>query len=191
MKTIPPGCALRRMQSVDEQCLQDFFRSYTKGTVSQRYGYHLADISRKRARALIGVNQVRNITLGLIEESGDGPALHAVSRYYPDTCDVADLAIVVREKLRRRGLATLLLWHLAEIARQEGLVYFRAQVLCDNLAMRRFLGRYQPRLRYVPNAGAIEFHLPIKNILGQPESEPHKSLLEFLRSREPASPFIS
>lgn len=179
------------MRPVDEPCLQDFFRSYTTGTVSERYGYHLAHISRKRARALIGADDARNVTLGLIEESGDGPAIHGMSRYYPDTGDAADLAIVVGEKLRRCGVATLLLWHLAEIARQEGFVYFRAQVLCDNLAMRRFLGRYQPRLHYVPNAGAIEFHLPIKNILGGPASGQRESLHEILCAREPASPFIS
>ena len=46
-----------------------------------------------------------------------------------------EVAIVVQEDFRRRGIAAFLLRHLAKVAAQQGIVGFTADVLSDNSAM--------------------------------------------------------
>jgi hypothetical protein len=97
---------------------------------------------------------------------GEGlPLLHAVGRYYTESAETAEMAVVVRETQRRRGLATHLLRALAAIAAPRGLTHFRAQVLCENLGMRRLLEHYRPRVHYVPDAGAVMFIVAVEEVL--------------------------
>ena len=49
--------------------------------------------------------------------------------------DEAEVAFVVADEHHGRGISTLLLEHLAAIARLNGIVRFTAEVLADNRAM--------------------------------------------------------
>ena len=72
---------------------------------------------------------------GLVVESGD--AIVGVADYYRTLDDVAEAAFTVRDDQQGRGLGTLLLDHLAEVAAARGIHYFVAQVLARNQPMRR------------------------------------------------------
>ena len=71
----------------------------------------------------------------LVVESGD--AIVGVADYYRTLDDVAEAAFTVRDDQQGRGLGTLLLDHLAEVAAARGIHYFVAQVLARNQLMRR------------------------------------------------------
>ena len=71
----------------------------------------------------------------LVVESGD--AIVGVADYYRTLDDVAEAAFTVRDDQQGRGLGTLLLDHLAEVAAARGIHYFVAQVLARNQPMRR------------------------------------------------------
>ena len=47
----------------------------------------------------------------------------------------AEVAVVVQENFRRRGIADFLLRHLVAIAKEQGIVGFTADTLADNQAM--------------------------------------------------------
>ncbi|HXY91221.1 MAG TPA: GNAT family N-acetyltransferase [Acidimicrobiia bacterium] len=70
----------------------------------------------------------------LVAEIGD--RIVGVADYYRKLADVAEVAFTVRDDQHGRGLGTLLLDHLADVARDRGIGVFVAQVLSKNEPMR-------------------------------------------------------
>ncbi len=62
---------------------------------------------------------------------------YGVARFVrlPESPDVAEAAVVVIDRMQRRGLGTLLLGRLAAAARERGITRFRAEVLRTNQAV--------------------------------------------------------
>ncbi len=71
----------------------------------------------------------------LVAEIGD--RIVGVADAYCNLEDVAEVAFTVRDEEHGRGLGTLLLDHLAELATSRGIRYFVAHVLSRNDAMRK------------------------------------------------------
>ena len=133
---------VRPLRRGDEARLQEFFRSHTPDTIHDRYGGAVTTMSEERARELVGVDQARDCALGIF--SRDGRTLHAVGRYCLDPVgDSAELAFVVRESRRRRGLGTRLLHLLIAAARERGLRRLWAQVDVHNAGMLGIFRRHQ------------------------------------------------
>ena len=62
--------------------------------------------------------------------------LIAVGRYYHDPAtNWAEVAVVVQEDYRKRGMAIYLLQRLTKIAAEQGIIGFTADVLPENSAM--------------------------------------------------------
>jgi acyl-CoA synthetase (NDP forming)/RimJ/RimL family protein N-acetyltransferase len=105
-----------------------------------------------------------------------GGDLLAVGRYdrVPGT-DAAEVAFVVDDAHQGRGLASVLLEHLAAIAAERGIRRFEADVLPDNLRMARVFtdAGYQPSRSYEEDS--VHFVFPI---------EPTTASLAVMQSRE-------
>jgi GNAT superfamily N-acetyltransferase len=125
---------MRPLGPGDEARLQDFFHSHTANTLYERYGGLVATMTPERAHELVAVDQARDCALAIFPP--DGATIHAVGRYCLDPAgDAAELAFVVREDQRRRGLGTALLRQLIATARARGLSRLWAQVNTHNAAM--------------------------------------------------------
>jgi GNAT superfamily N-acetyltransferase len=128
---------LRRMRALapgDETRLQEFFHSHSVNTIYDRYGGLVTTMTTERAHELVAVDQTRDCALAIL--SSDGRQIHAVGRYCLDASgDSAELAFVVREDQRRRGLATALLKRLIGVAQDRGLRRLWGQVNTHNAAM--------------------------------------------------------
>lgn len=153
---------LRTLCPDDEGCLISFFNSHTEETVFQRYGYHVGEMTHEWARHLVGVDQSRDLALGVFERGSDGgEVLHAVGRYLLDPDGrSAEMAFVVRETKRRLGICTALLRTLLRAARARGLGYLHAQVQSDNAAMLGIFRRHGGRSRPISGAGSVEMYVP-------------------------------
>jgi GNAT superfamily N-acetyltransferase len=122
------------LQAGDEPRLQEFFHSHTEETIHERYGGTVTTMTPERASSLVNVDQTRDCALGIF--SPDGEKLLAVGRYCLDPdAQGAELAFVVRETMRRRGLATGLLERLIATARERGLRRLWGQTNVHNAAM--------------------------------------------------------
>lgn len=93
-----------------------------------------------------------------------GDRIVAVGRYDrlgPDA-DEAEVALVVEDAYQGRGIGSVLLEHLAEAARQEGIGRFVAEVLPDNAKMLRVFADfgYQVRRQYAD--GVVHLDFPIE-----------------------------
>lgn len=134
---------LRPLHPSDERHLQEFFYSHTAETIQKRYGYSVQRMSRERACELVGVNQEKDLALGVFERRGPRQRLRAVGRYYlDDDAQSAEVAFVVDENSRRRGFGSLLLTRMMAIAARRGLDYLWALVAADNTPMLRLFEKH-------------------------------------------------
>jgi RimJ/RimL family protein N-acetyltransferase len=74
---------------------------------------------------------------------------------------VAEAAFVVRDDHQGRGLCTLLLDHLADHARHEGLTHLVAETLPENAAMLRVLRNFTPGATSRYQDGSVEVTVPL------------------------------
>ena len=90
-------------------------------------------LSEKEVRHFTTTDFVNRLALVLML----GDEMIAVARYDRDleNLDEAEAAFVVDDAHQRRGIATLLLEHLASAARRRGIIRFTAITLPDNRAM--------------------------------------------------------
>jgi GNAT superfamily N-acetyltransferase len=153
---------LRLLGPADEGRLISFFNSHTEETIRQRYGYHISEMTHERARRLVGVDQARDLALGLFERAGDGEeVLHAVGRYLLDPAGrSAEMAFVVRESKRGLGICTTLLRTLLRVARRRGMSYLYAQVQADNAPMRSIFRRHGGRMKPILGTDTMEAYVP-------------------------------
>ncbi|MFA5057435.1 MAG: GNAT family N-acetyltransferase [Opitutaceae bacterium] len=153
---------LRPLGPADEGRLISFFNSHTGETIRQRYGYQFSAMTPERARRLVGVDQSRDVALGVFERAADGEeVLHAVGRYLPDpTGRSAEMAFVVRESKRGLGICTALLRALLRVARHRGMGHLYAQVQADNAPMISIFRRHGGRLKPILGADALEVFVP-------------------------------
>jgi acetyl coenzyme A synthetase (ADP forming)-like protein len=73
----------------------------------------------------------------------------------------AEVAFAVADELHGRGLATLLLEHLAEIARSRGIESFSAETLPQNRPMIQVFRNAGYRLETAPEYGTVQIRFPI------------------------------
>ncbi len=137
---------LRPLNPADDRRLQDFFYSHTEETVIRRYGFTVTRMSRQRAFELVGVDQNVDLALALFELQGPRQVIHGIGRWYLDRGGhSAEIAFVVSEQKRRRGLARCLLERMIEIARIRKVRTLWAQVDGDNLPMLKLFRHYNAR----------------------------------------------
>ena len=157
---------LRPLCAEDEPRLKEFFYSHSQETIQLRYGYMIGTMTHERASRLVNVDQQKDVALGIFETKGAEQTLHAVGRYYSEADgQTAEIAFVVREIKRRRGMAAALLHQLAAIAATHGLNFFHAQVQHNNQAMRQLLDRYHARTNRIPDSDLMIYQLPVARIL--------------------------
>ncbi len=127
---------LRPLMPSDERRIQEFFYSHDEDTIKSRYGHVVTRMSRERARQLVGVDQTRDLALGIFEVKGPRQLMHAIGRYYlDDDQQSAEMAFVVREEMRRHGMGSQLLLRMLDVARQRGLRSLWAIVARANVGM--------------------------------------------------------
>jgi acyl-CoA hydrolase/GNAT superfamily N-acetyltransferase len=137
---------LRPLAPADERKLQEFFYSHNKETLMMRYNHHATQMTREKSCNLVSVNQHVDLALCLTERDHLGESIQAVARYYYlEASNSAEVAFVIKESKRGKGMAKALLSELIAIARIRGLTQLVACVRRDNA----------PMLKVFENAGFL------------------------------------
>jgi len=153
---------LRPLHPSDERRLQEFFYSHTPATIQKRYGYSVQRMSRERASELVGVNQEKDLALGVLERRGPRQSLRAVGRYYlDDENPSAEMAFVVDESLRRQGLGSVLLERMMTIAKRRGLHSLWALVAADNTPMLRLFEKFGGKRSHGHGENTVHVTIPL------------------------------
>ncbi|TWX56261.1 GNAT family N-acetyltransferase [Colwellia hornerae] len=127
---------LRPLAPADERRLQEFFYSHTKETLIMRYNHHATQMTRENACKLVSVDQHKDLALCFTQRTNLADVIHAVGRYYfIESHNCGEVAFVISEHKRGKGMAKTLLDEIIKIATLRDLDKLIACVRRDNAAM--------------------------------------------------------
>jgi len=163
---------LRKLRITDRERLRAFFARCSEEALRFRFMSSIKGPSDSLLNYLSDVDGCRHVALIVTRGLGDSESIVAEGRYAldPQKDDDADLAFLVLDEMQRRGIATLLLSRLSEIARRNGINCFSADVLADNRPMLSLIRKTShPRSRVI-SSGVIHFEIPLINLNSLPEA---------------------
>ncbi len=122
---------LRPIQPSDADKVRDFHTHLSEQTLYLRYFVVQREMSQRDVDRLINVDHDRRVAL----VATLGPEIIAIGLYEALDDVQAEVAFTVRDDHQARGLGSVLLEHLAAIARERGFQRFTASTLPDNQRM--------------------------------------------------------
>ena len=167
---------IRPAMPQDEERLLAFHQALSLDTIHFRYFSAVAKLPRRLLDRFTRVDFARDMVL--IAELGE--QVIALASYHggPEPGE-AEVAFVVADQHQHRGLGTLLLEQLAELARERGIVRFRADTLSHNRNMLRVFGDAGYELERVGDLGIVHVRFPVGDTpLARPARERREHLAE-------------
>jgi acyl-CoA synthetase (NDP forming)/GNAT superfamily N-acetyltransferase len=123
---------IRPMRPTDAPALAAFHLRQSPDSIYRRYFSPKPRLTDRDLEHFTNIDMVDRVAL-VVERYGEFVAWASYERWAGR--DDADAAFMVDDALHGKGIATLLLEHLAAIARSNGIVRFTAEVLADNRPM--------------------------------------------------------
>ncbi|MGH7456008.1 MAG: GNAT family N-acetyltransferase, partial [bacterium] len=126
----------RPIKPTDERMLQDFFYSHNEETIYLRYHATIKTMLHDKAQYLVNVDYKNSMAfVGVVGEPGKERII-AVGRYMSKAdSNFPEIAFVVHENYRGKGIAGFLLQQLVRVAKSNGFEGFIAYVLPENTDM--------------------------------------------------------
>ena len=141
---------LRRADRRDAAGVLELLRSLSLHSRAMRFGTAAIDLPSAARGAL----EHR----GVIAFVADGNCVgHAW--YVPTTTDHAEVALLVADRYRGRGLGTILLRKLAAVAASRGISAFEGYVIPENTEMSQLIRGFGHGIRTRPEAGFLKFEI--------------------------------
>jgi RimJ/RimL family protein N-acetyltransferase len=132
---------LRSIRPADREALRDGFHRLSPEAIYHRFFQTRTGLTDAELRYLTELDFRSHVALVATVELEGREQIVAVARFVglesPGAGDRAEIAFVVGDEYQHRGIGTLLMAHLATIARQLGYTAFEAEVLPDNGPMLR------------------------------------------------------
>ncbi|MCI0336166.1 MAG: GNAT family N-acetyltransferase [Acidobacteria bacterium] len=128
---------MRALRQADREALIALFNRCSPETRRFRFLRMVTSLPDSLIDKLVAVDGVRHVALVITQSEGTDEKIVAVGRYVVEEKhpEVAEVSFLVEDSLQRRGIGTILLDRLAEIAREHGITHFSADVLADNRLM--------------------------------------------------------
>jgi len=151
-----------RPSDVDE--MRKLFYRFSDESVYYRYFSPVKTMPHKKMQEYVTVDYRNAMSMvGLVGEPGEGRIV-AEGRYVlPGDTPYADIAFVVDESYKGKGIATFLFLQLIKIAKDRGIAGFTADVLASNKAMLKVLERSPYPVKAVMQSGVYELTIPFQD----------------------------
>jgi len=131
----------RSIRPADREALRNGFHRLSPEAIYHRFFQTRAGLTDAELRYLTELDFRNHVALVATVELDGREQIVAVARFVrlgaPGPGGRAEIAFVVGDEYQHRGIGTLLMAHLAAIARQLGYTAFEAEVLPDNYPMLR------------------------------------------------------
>lgn len=128
---------VRLLQLEDRDKLRALFDRCSPETLRFRFLYTIKTLTDDLLDRLVEINGVENLALVVTMGEHEHERIVGVGRYQTmeKRPDVAEVSFLIEDAMQRRGIGTHLLDALADIARENGITRFAADVLTDNRVM--------------------------------------------------------
>ncbi|MCY2952012.1 MAG: GNAT family N-acetyltransferase, partial [Planctomycetota bacterium] len=138
-ETLRDGSELlfRPVKPTDEGTLSEMLYSLSADSVRSRFFTHTKTFPHKDVQHLTNIDYEQNLALvAVVPGPGGEEQIVAIGQYFldPKTHD-AEVAFIVQDEWQLKGMGTILLSYLAEIAMKRGVKQFSAKVLPQNKPM--------------------------------------------------------
>lgn len=128
---------LRWLRPSDREGLVALFNRCSPETIRYRFLRMVTELTGAMLDHLVSTDDRRHVALVVTQGESVEERIIAVGRYFvlEDRPEVAEVSFLVEDAMQRRGIGTVLLDTLAEIARDHGITRFSADVMADNRVM--------------------------------------------------------
>jgi acetyl coenzyme A synthetase (ADP forming)-like protein len=153
---------IRAVTLDDRPHIASLFARMSPGSVRHRFFAVKRELSDADLSFLAG-DGASHVVLAAVVRRGGAETFLGVGRYIAldDVPGAAEVAFEVADAEQGRGIGTLLLDHLARIARSRGITLFRADVEADNGAMLEVFSRSGFAIHETCSLGVYQVDIPI------------------------------
>jgi len=138
---------VRPVHITDEEALRDLFYRQQDNAMPRRFLSYRHDNPREEMQQLVDLDEVQCACLVVCHRQDGNETIIAVSRYDVDPAtNLADIVMVVRDEWQGKGVGSLLMKRMAEVARSQGINGFAGNVSVNNKAMMAIFYHSQMRL---------------------------------------------
>jgi len=153
---------IRAIRPNDKPLLLEHFHGLSERSIYYRFFGHKRSLEQADLRGLTELDFVNHVGLAATVEAEGGERFIGVGRYVRDPgVKAAEVAFAVLDEFQGRGIGTLLLHHLALIARRRGISKFAAFVMGDNHQMLEVFANSGFRTRDSYDAGTVRVTLDL------------------------------
>jgi GNAT superfamily N-acetyltransferase len=157
---------IRAIRHEDRARLAAAFRKLDRESVYTRFFRYVSELSDDDLRRATETDPARQVALVVTVGTGAEEIIIAGGRYVIGCTGgepTAEIAFTVEEDYQGLGLASTILSHLIEIARERGVAYFEADVLSDNRGMLRVFARSGLPMERRQEGGVVHVRLALGN----------------------------
>ncbi len=126
----------RPVKPTDESALSEMLYSLSEESVRKRYMSRTVAFPHRDVQQLTNIDYQHNLAIVGVVPSVTGDEVVAIGQYFLEPRQgQAEVAFVVQDEWQKKGMGTLLLKFLSEVARKRNVKSFHAKVLPQNKAM--------------------------------------------------------
>lgn len=172
---------VRPLRLTDESRLREMFYRLSDHSVHDRFFHAIETMPHERLQDFLRVDYAADMAMVVLTDSSEDAELIGIGHYSSDPqTDMADSAYLVRDDWQGKGIGTILLSTLIDIALAHGIAGFTADVLAINSGMLRIFQRCGFGVRIEVEEGeckvtiAFDTRLPPgpRQIKSEPKAEP-------------------
>ncbi len=126
----------RPVKPTDEGALSEMLYSLSPASLQRRYMTSTMRFPHRDIQQLANVDYLQNLSIVGTVPSISGDEIVAIAQYFLDPkTQAAEVAFLVQDEWQQKGMGTLLLQYLTNVAKQRGVKRFYAKVLPTNKPM--------------------------------------------------------
>jgi RimJ/RimL family protein N-acetyltransferase len=159
---------IRAIRPEDGNSVLEAFKGMDKDSVYRRFFSPKKELTERELKQLTDIDFSKVVALVVTRATSSGEVLIGGGRYALEGDGSAELAFMTDGGHRGLGVASLILTHLATIARGAGVTRFEAEVLAENQPMLGVFRRSGLPMRLKRDGGI--FHVTL-SLHAEPESQ--------------------